>query len=264
MADVLSNSISLQSAADAVGSLASETGIAALSDLNYSINAITSTVFYTLVLVIVITTFYRPPMHINSSFFYRNCFRGKQGCCGGSPTSRPWVFTFFAYCVDAMIAAAGIYYIYAQRDPAPGTDTNYYISIEWLFAIFIWLKVLWFECLFNYHHYMPMMALSGVLVFVLFCFSFTLTVLLGVRQFWGSMVLFIAVTIAVFTAVLWNWYICWCFCKKDDNRCGCHRSHYFYTMHAMTCTTSNASSPVATAVTTFQKAPQHTQRPRHY
>lgn len=187
--------------------------------------------FFILVVAVIAFTYLKPQIFYAVDF-YSNCFRNKKGCCNSSSLlspPRPFFYKVMSYLMDAMQCIAIISYIYNIRSPAPGGETDYYVSIESLYIILIIMKYLWIDVFFNHHHHMGALGLSMVMGFFIWILNLVLVILFGIRATANSIVwvsFAFQLIILFWTTGLfgWNCYIFKCFwCKL--HRCVCHKRH---------------------------------------
>ena len=204
-----------------------------VANLLYQVNFITDISFYILLIATVVFVWIKPNTLIRTDF-YRKCFatfrKGidvESGCCHVGPP-RLWVFTVIWYLMNTMITIGGVLYAWGYRHPVTSTDTNYYLSIIYLFFVFCCFKYIWHELFWNYHHYKHAFGISVIICILLTGIALTLTILYALQHAIVSAVMFAIVTVWLLCVLCWNAFIFYCYCKKPELWCECHRQHYHY------------------------------------
>lgn len=174
---------------------------------------------YVMVVAILVFVVIEPPIYSPGILdFWRNAFQPRTFVRG-------WIIWFLDMLFIAMVAAAGIVYAW---DYQFYFQTNWLLTTNYLFVIFIIMRYLWKAVFYNFHHYRWMLVLSCLMSLFEFALSIVLMGLYAAQNAWYSMVAFIVVIIVLFALTCWNMYICYCFWTDDKSRCPCHWKRHQY------------------------------------
>lgn len=191
--------------------------------------------FLTLLTAIIAIIYLRPQIYCARAF-YKDCFKGR---CWWHPP-RQWLFDLIWFFMDAFTVVAITHYLYTSRDPAPGTDTNYYVAIYSLFIGYLGFRWFWINSFWNYHNKKTItdeagnkrvveysseesIALGFAVFFIILMFLTvtTLVILFGIRHDWWAFGFMLPVWFWLIFLIVWTGmvYSCLARCRPACNPC---------------------------------------------
>jgi hypothetical protein len=195
----------------------------------------------TLITATIAITYLRPQIYCSTEF-YLDCFRNKYKCWWAPPVR--WVFDFIDFIMDAFFVVVAVHYLYTRRDPAPGTDTNYYIVIFSLLIAFLGFRWIWRSLFWNHHDSTTALGFSILFVFMMAVIFVILVILFGLRGDWWAFGFSIPILIWTIFEIAWTAMVVACFSRGAcQPRCVQH-AHRCPKAKAAACTTLDKKTSV--------------------
>lgn len=155
--------------------------------------------FITLLTALIAITYLRPQI-LCAREFYKNCFKNK---CWWHPPRR-WVFDVLWFLADAFMVVAMTHYLYLQRNPASGTDTNYYLAIYSLFIFYLGSRYFWINSFWNYHSKKSLVDANGEKEMV--SYTSEPAIALSFAVFWALMMVLAVTALVVLFGIRADWW----------------------------------------------------------
>jgi hypothetical protein len=191
---------------------------------------ITTLLFYVLIMASTALVFLRPQIR-SPDDFYNHCFSKLRGLCRWLSPPRPAFYFWIEAIMNVLQVVAIVNFLWNLMIPAPGSDSDYYVTIFSFFMVLMIFKYLYTVCFFNYHHHcIPLgfcivWALGGAISSVVLMGLFgTRASQSGVTIIWMSFAFQLFISLWYIALFGWTCYVfyCFCFCKVP---CVCHKKH---------------------------------------
>lgn len=163
-------------------------------------DAVTNIDFFLLVLVALTVCFFTSQSWTISNRFYRHLFKDPMRSVG--------IEIIVAIC-DIMMASSLIYYVWNFQNPAPGDDTNWYVSIYALWVAIQGFKWFWSMMFWRFGWSTIGLGFAFVWSMVITVSTLVLAILYAVRTVWPSFALALVVAIIYFLFIIFNGYVFW-------------------------------------------------------
>lgn len=182
-------------------------------------DAIPSTLFFTLLLVVIVAAFYAS-QYWTINNFYRVYIPAPI---------YTWGIEMLTYVIDIFMIASIVFYIWNARIPAAGADTDWFISIEYIWVGIQGMKLMWSTMFWRYHHSYLSLFFALVWMILITIFVAILAILFFVRAYWVSGVLTALAAFVYFLFMIFNGYVAY----YEYRHQRLHHSHHGHSHHRL-------------------------------
>ena len=163
----------------------------------HSQDVISDVLFWVLLGTALLIAFYCS-QHWTYKDFYRPCF---------DDPIRAWGLEITIWFVNILEATSIVYYIWNAQLPAAGSDTQWFISLEYIWMGVQGIKLLWSVMFWRYYSHTVSLGIALVTIIILTLASLILSILFFVRAWWASAVLTLIVTFVYFLITIFCGYV---------------------------------------------------------
>ena len=175
--------------------------------------------FIALLTALIAVTFLRPQIYCPREF-YQNCFKS----CWWPTPPRKWMFDLVWFVMDSLTIASMAHYLFNNRNPANGSDENWYIAIYSLFIVYLGLRWFWINAFWNYHNkktfvkgdmvysWEVTLAIGFAIVFIILAIIAVtiIAILFAIQSQWWPLGLIILPWLWLILLAVWTIYIYMC------------------------------------------------------